>query len=206
MKKALVILLLSAIAGPGLWGCYPGGPDYYSDTDVTLTTFDPEFIFQNKRTYAMPDKIVVDVEIDRGDTTYVYMKDVFAQPILQAIDHNMLALGWSKVDISNNPDMLLTPAGMQSTSFFYSYWYSWWYGGWYPGWGWYYPPFVTVSSYTTGTFIMALADPTVDNPIGRTRASWLTIANGLMSFSGDVGRVTRAIDQAFEQSPYLNIN
>jgi hypothetical protein len=207
MKKKLSAVLLSVISMYALWGCYPGGPDFYSDLDVTLTTFDEEFDFQKKRTYAMPDKIVVDVEIDRGDTTYVFMRDIYAIPILQAIDRNMLALGWSKVDISNNPDMLLTPAGMQTTRTVAGWWGGWWWGGWFPGWGWGFPPMVSVSSFTTGTFIMALADPKIDNPIDRSRASWLSVASGLMaSSSSNVTRVTDAIDQAFLQSPYLKIN
>lgn len=206
MSKVFYAILFSVLAGAGLWGCYPGGPELYTDLDVTLTTFDEEYVFPNKRTYAMPDKIVVDVVIDRGDTTYVFMRDSYAQPILAAIDRNMLAFGWSKVDISNDPDMLLTPAVMQSTNYFLSWWYGWWWGGWFPGWGWFYPPFVTVNSITTGSFIMALADPKIENPIDRSKAAWLCVANGLMSSNSPLDRVLGAIDQAFIQSPYLNIN
>jgi hypothetical protein len=206
MRRSFFGIALSALAGVVLWGCYPGGPDYYEDTDVVFTTYDVDYVFQGSNTYAMPDKIVVDVEIDRGDTTFVYMKDVFAAPILQAIDRNMLALGWAKTAINGNPDLVLTPAGMKSTTFFYSYWYDWWYGGWYPGWGWYYPPYYNVSSYTTGSFIMVFADPNIDNPVDRSPAAWLSAANGLMSGAYDVSRVTDAIDQAFRQSPYLKVN
>lgn len=35
---------------------------------------------------------------------------------------------------------------------------------------------------------------------------WTAIANGVMSGANQVSRVTNSIDQAFEQSPYLNIN
>jgi hypothetical protein len=37
----------------------------------------------------MPDKIVVDVDIEDGETTYIYMRDVFADPILAAIADNL---------------------------------------------------------------------------------------------------------------------
>lgn len=206
MKKPLLGFAMLALLSIGLWGCYPGGPEYYEDTDVVFTTYDKEFDFLDRSTYAMPDKIVVDVEIKNGDTTFIYMKDAFAGPILQAIDRNMQALGWAKVGINAEPDLVLTPAGMKSTTYFYSYWYDWWYGGWYPGWGWYYPPYYTVSSYTTGSFIMVLADPNLDNPVGRTTPFWLGASNGLLSGAYDLNRVTEAIDQAFAQSPYLNIN
>lgn len=199
--------LLACSVGLLLWGCYPAGPDYVEDLDVTYTTHDNKYDFAGKATYAMPDKIVVDVDIKDGDTTYVYMKDVFATPILQAIDKNMQALGWTKKDISEKPDLLLTPGGITSTTYFYSYWYDWWYGGWYGGWyGWYYPPYYTVSSYTTGTLVMTLADPNIETPILQSQTVWVAACNGVMAGTYDVSRVTKGINDAFAQSAYLKTN
>lgn len=209
MKKLLYAIVPALI----LWGCYPAGPDYVEDLDVVYTTFDDQFDFKGKGTYAIPDKIVVDVEIDNGDTTYVYMKDVFAGPILTAIESEMSAYGWQKVDpATTQPDVVITPAAISSTTYFYSYWYDWWYGGywggWYGGyWGWYYPPYYTVSSYTTGSLIIAMADPDADSsPIGRSQAAWVMAANGLYTGAYDLSRVTTAIDKGFAQSPYLKTN
>ena len=191
-----------------LLSCYPAGPEYVEDVDVTYTTYDQKFDFQSRGTYAMPDKIVVDVEIEDGDTTYIYMKDIFAAPILAAIDDNMEANGWDKVGLAGTPDVVITPAGVSSTTYFYSYWYDWWYGGWYGGWGWYYPPYYTVSSYTTGSMIITMADPNVgtDNPINQSQTAWIAVGNGLFSGAYDISRVTKAIDEAFDQSPYLKLN
>lgn len=189
-----------------MWGCYPDGADYYEDTDITYTQYDVEFDFGTQSTFALPDKIVIDVEIKNGDTTYVYMKDSFALPILQTIRSNMGAYGWSEVNINSNPDVVLSPAAMKNTTVFYSYWYDWWYGGIYGGWGWYYPPYYTVSSFTTGTVLITMADPSVDNPVNRSEISWLMVGNGLASGTNDLSRITDAIDQAFKQSPYLKIN
>jgi hypothetical protein len=202
--KRLLIVALPAILG----SCYPAGPEYVEDLDVTYTTFDDKFDFQSRDTYAMPDKIVVDIKIEDGDTTFVYMKDTFANQILAVIDDNLQSRGWTKVDISEQPDMLVTPAGMKSTTYFYTYWYDWWYGGWYGGyWGWYYPPYYTVSSYTTGSMIITMSDPNVDdkNPINQTQAAWIMAANGLFTGNYDISRVTKAIDEAFQQSPYLQL-
>jgi hypothetical protein len=200
--KLLSTLLLMMVL---LVGCYPDGPDYYEDTDVVLTTHDDTYDFTTKSTFAMPDKIVVDVEIDRGDTIYEYMKPTYATPILQAIETNMEALGYTRIDLADDPDLILTPAGLSSTTFFYSYWYDWWYGGYY---GWYYPPYYTVSSYTTGTMIITISDPKLANnsPINRSPAVWISVANGLASGYYDITRVTESIHQSFEQSPYLKTN
>jgi hypothetical protein len=205
MKRLLLMAALPVV----LLSCYPAGPEYVEDLDVTYTTFDEDFDFQSRQTYAMPNKIVVDVDIEDGDTTWIYMKDVFATPILAAIDDNLESRGWEKVDISQQPDMLVTPGALSSTTYFYSYWYDWWYGGWYGGyWGWYYPPYYTVSSYTTGSMIITMADPNVedDSPINQSETAWIAVGNGLFSGAYDISRVTDAIDEAFEQSPYLKLN
>jgi hypothetical protein len=206
MFKLLTFSCLIAFTG-FLWsGCYPGGADFTEDLDVVYTNHSPQYDFQSKGTYAMPDKIVVDVEIENGDTTVQYMKDIYAGPILQRIDDNMASLGWTKVDISTGPDVLLTPAGISSTTYYYDYWYDWWYGGWYGGWGWYYPPYVTVSSFTTGTLLMTIEDPNVESAIDRSEAVWVAGANGVLTGYYSVDRVLKGIDQAFKQSPYLKTN
>jgi hypothetical protein len=205
MKKLFLLASLALL----VWGCYPSGPDYVEDLDVVYTTYNDQYDFASKSTYAMPDKIVVDVEIDNGDTTYVFMKDAFATPILAAIDQNMQSKGWTKVDISKKPDLLVSPAAISSTTYYYSYWYDWYYGGWYGGyWGWYYPPYYSVSSYTTGSLIITMADPkgVDDSPIGKSQAAWVAVGNGLYTGAYNTARVTNAINDAFAQSPYLKTN
>lgn len=206
MEKVLTRVMVPVLAAFLFWNCYPDGPEFYEDTDITFTSFEQDFDFKARSTYSLPDKIVTDVEIKNGDTTFVFMKDIYAVPILQAIDRNMANYGWEKVAISQSPDVVLTPGAIRNTTIMYSYWYNWWYGGYFPGWGWYYPPYYSVTSYTTGSIIITMADPNIDNPINLTRASWIMIGNGLLSGAGNVNRVTGAIDQAFEQSPYLKLN
>ncbi len=207
MNRYLTFSLLAILTGFGLAGCYPAGPDYTEDLDVVYTTFDDEFDFQGRGTYAMPDKIVTDVQItNSGDTIYEYMKPVYADQILARIDANMSALGWNKVDINAVPDVLLMPGAISSTTYFYSYWYGWWYGGYYGGWGWYYPPSYTVSSYTTGSLIMTISDPNIDSPINKSATAWIGVGNGLLTSSGNVSRALESVDQAFQQSPYLKTN
>lgn len=204
MKRIVGKIMLTAVVGVFLLGCYPAGPEYVEDLDVVYSTYDEVYDFKSKGTYSLPDKIVTDVEIDNGDTTYVYMKDVYAEPLLQAIQTNMTNLGWSKVAIEAGPDVLVTPGAISSTTYYYSYWYDWWYGGYYGGyWGWYYPPYYSVSSYTTGTFIITMSDPNETNIVNKSPAVWVAAANGLAG-SYDIDRVIGGIDQAFAQSPYLN--
>jgi len=207
MLRLLIFTGFIGLTGFMLSGCYPGGAEFTEDLDVVYTDHDPEYDFVAQNTYSMPDKIVVGFEVSiTGDTTIEYMKDVYAQPILQRIDDNMTAKGWTKVDISQGPDIILTPAGLSSTYFFYDYWYCWYYCGWYGGWGWYYPPYVTVSSLTTGTLVMTMADPNVDSAINRSPAAWVCGINGILTYTYSIDRILGGIDQAFKQSPYLQTN
>lgn len=207
MKRVLGKTMLAMITGFFWFGCYPAGPEFVEDLDVVYSSFDEEYDFKSKGTYAMPDKIVIDVEIDKGDTTFVYMKDAFAVPILQSIASNMEKLGWTRVAVDKNAEVLVTPAGMSTTTVFYSYWYDWWYGGYYGGWGgWYYPPYYSVSSYTTGSLIITMADPNIESAIEKTPTIWISAMNGVLTGGGDINRVISGIDQAFVQSPYLKTN
>lgn len=206
--------LLIALPALLLWSCYPEGPEYTEDLDVVYTTYDKAYDFEAGSTYAMPDRIVVDAQKDdNGNWQPEYMPDKFATPILNQIHLNMTAMGWTRlpnnIDGEPNPaaDIVLTPAAMKNTNYFYSYWYDWWYGGYWGGWyGWYYPPYYTVSSYTTGSMIMIIADPNVESPINQTQAAWLAVGNGLFTGVYDIERVKKSIDQSFAQSPYLKTN
>lgn len=74
-----------------------------------------------------------------------------------------------------------------------------------PGWWywWCYPPYIGVSSYDVGTVILDmkdLADGTDGDP------SWRAFMRGLLSSneSSNSTRTVESINDAFEQSPYLN--
>jgi hypothetical protein len=199
---SIIIFILLTLAA-----CYPGGPDYVEDLDVVYTVHDQQYDFGAKRTFAMPDAIVINVELSEGDTVLEFMSPIYATPILQAIQQNMETYGWTRVNVDADPDLLLTPGGLSSTTYYYSYWYDWWYGGYWGWYGWYYPPYYSVSSYTTGTLLLVLSDPNqaVESPINRSPALWLAAANGLLTYGYDVSRVSDGINQAFSQSDYLDI-
>jgi hypothetical protein len=192
---ALVLLLAQ---------CYPEGPEYVDQYDLVYTNYDSEYNFAAKHTYAIPDKIlkITDDLIQGDDPTF--LKDTYAVPMLNQINKNMTDYGWTKVDKSANPDVILAPVAYELTT--YSYWWyggywDWWYGGW---WGWYYP-YPVVTSYSTGSLIVTMADPKDQSPDDKARAAWSFIINGLLEGTTAEfnARYTKGIDQAFEQSPYI---
>ena len=193
--------------------CYPDGPDYVEELDMTYTNYDTKYDFKSKGTYAMSDSIlIIDEDILDGSTTRPrFVRPIYASPVLKTIDDNMEALGWTKVLISQNPDVLIQNAYTELTTTYLSYYggyWDWWYGGYYPyyGYGWYYPYPVSYS-YTTGNLITTLVDPNDFNITGQARVAWISIVNGLADVSSDsyyAQRIQKGVGQAFIQSPYLN--
>jgi hypothetical protein len=197
MKKQLLILMGVLLT---LGSCEPQGPEYYEDLDLVYTNYDDEFDFNTKGTYAIPDSIVrVTGNLIEGEDPE-FVDEPYNSQILQKIEENMSQLGWNRVDDAADADVVLLPAVWSNTTIYYWYDYWCWYNPWYCGWGWGYP---AVTSYTTGTLVMTLVangpeyiEPTI---------VWTAAANGVASGAFNLNRVTKAIDQAFEQSPYLNL-
>jgi hypothetical protein len=188
-----------------LAACYPQGPEFVEDTDVVFTNYNPEFNFKAKTTFAIPTKIVkITGNAITGDPPK-YIPDVLAAPMLAKMEANLTALGYTKVDISANPSLILAPAALETTTivYWYDYW-GWYWGGYYPGWGYpWYPYYPTATSYSTGTLVMLLIDPTVVSGDGNPKGQWTAGLNGILTSSYDINRVNKLIDQAFVQSPYL---
>ena len=196
MKKNLFYLVAIVFL---MVSCYPEGIEYYEDTDLVYTNYDDSFDFAGKGTYAIPDKIVkITSDLINGEDPE-FIKEPYNTQILNMIENNMAALGWTKAADPENADLTLMPAVWTNTTIVYWYDYWCWYYYYYCGWGWYYPYY---STYTTGTFVMALianGDEYIE-----PSSVWTAAINGLVSGSYDVTRVKKGIDQAFSQSPYLN--
>ena len=202
-RKIFSTLILAALTT--LLGCYPGGPEYVEQYDIVYSNYDPTYDFVSKGTYSLPDKIVKITGKENDPPTYV--KDIYAVPMLQKIDANMASLGWTKVDVSKNPDVQFLPAAWESTTIVYwggGYWC--WYYPYYCGGGWYYPYYPSYSSYSTGTLLMNMVDPALESADGNKRVIWTGAINGLLSGTYSTTRVNNAIDQTFKQSPYLKTN
>lgn len=198
MKKLLYLGILVFMVS-----CYPEGVDYYEETDLIYTNYEEGFDFTSQATYAMPDRIVkITGNLAEGEDPE-FIKEPYNTQMVNRIQSNMSALGWTLTEDPADADVVLFPAAWSNTTIYY--WYDYWcwyyyYCGW-GGWGYGYP---SVTSYTTGTFVMTLVanDESYIEPL----RVWTSAANGLLSGANDIDRVNDVIDQTFEQSPYLNIN
>lgn len=218
---AAAALLAAVLAGGLTAACTPGNDITAAEADVVATLFDDTFDFGSVSTYAMPDSIVhLTGDPDEADSELL-TRDFDAQ-ILAQMAENLDALGWTRLpaspaDPNNPPDVfvLLAATATANFSMYYYPWYPYWcwyypgwgYGG---GWGWYYPSYPTVTyAYTLGTLAVTLFDPegavTADELMP---VRWVAAINGVLddTAASKQQRITRAIDQAFDQSPYLSGN
>jgi hypothetical protein len=196
-----------------LTACRPGGAEYIDELDIVGTAYSKEADFKAKLTYARPDSIVEigtdDVYDPDGNGRPDYINQSSANIIINQLDANMQAYGWTKVDRSANPDVIVMLSAMSTTNIYY--YYSGWYGGaWgypYYGGGWYYPGYYppTYSTTTTGTLLMQMADVKDTTVNGNAPILWLGVVNGMLNggSSSFAGRAKKSVDQAFKQSPIL---
>jgi len=195
-------------------GCYPKGPEYYSDLDLTATNYDPGYDFENQKYFWMADTVryitnVEDDEIDPDDES----------ALLQKVESKLEELNYKRVEISS-PDsaefvITVNVLSTQSSGIgwvpgppCYPGWWGCWPGYYPPWWGGYYS-----YSYSTGSVIIDWYDPQVDPVLQNSEEEqpihWTAAFNGLISSSkqNNISRINAAIDQAFKQSEdYLGSN
>lgn len=206
MKKRILtpaILFASLV----LLSCYPTGPTYVEDLDLVVTNHDVGFNFQQLGTFSMPDEVVkITGILDKGEPPE-FVSDPYSDAILTAIRQNMIALGWKEVGEYTNPDVIILPSTMSSTTniWYYDYWYWSWYYPYYWS-GWYYPYPYYGGSYTTGSLFIQMTYPAGITAADNIPVIWTGVLNGLLegSTSSVNTRINSGVNQAFQQSPYLS--
>ena len=210
---------LPAFAGALLFlvSCYPGDVTNIQQLDLVVTTHDDTVTFANFATYALLDSVVhIDLEDNANDNLLTRANDAL---ILARVRAGIEGMGYvEETDPANiTPDvvMLVGALAVEKDAYFSYGWWPWY--GWYPyypccygpGYGWGYPSGVGSVTYATGTLVITMLDPTrVGDEVDTAPVLWVAAANGLLgsSTSATTARITTAIDQAFDQSPYLSAN
>lgn len=203
MKSGSMLILALYI----LAGCYPKGPEYYSDLDLTVTDYDKDYDFGGQKKYFMADTVEYITNIDDSE-----LNPADVQKLLQEIERNFASRGYEHLDPADIDDaqfvITVSVIASESTGI-----------GWIPGypcywgcWGGYYPPYwggYYSYSYTTGSVITNWFDPQEPPVLVENKdlqpIHWVATFNGLLSSSrSDVtSRISASVDQAFSQSPYI---
>ncbi len=219
------MFLIGVLALALATGCYPDKIDYVEEYDVAATLYDEAADFGSYTTFTVIDTIIHMTEDGKDDPNLGRDHDEF---IVDLVRQNMRDLGYTEIenpDSLTRPDLILFCEALSNENFSYYYWGYW---GWYPGWGWWYPYSVDsqsyyypgwgypwypsypwypgyVTSYTTGTLMIEMADSEKFDPEDRTLGFvWTGLADGLLVKSNNTqSRLEKQINQMFEQSTYL---
>jgi hypothetical protein len=222
LPLSVVFLILSS--------CYPVGDLTYSDLDIAATLYDKSYYsatpgseinkFQNLKTFIVADTIIHVVASGQTDNLS-RANDAF---VLEQIRLNMIKVGFTEITDTTvaKPDLVITTTAISSENEVYM-WYPYW--GWYWGYGYY--PYSTINTksanyyndyyypwygygssytYTTGTLLMEMVEASrIDPANNEIPVIWSGILNGLLgdTQSSTKSRVSKGIDQCFNQSPYL---
>ena len=220
MKKfTLMIPITGIFILAFLSGCYPDKIDYVDEYDLAATHYDEDVDFSSYNTFSVIDTIVHLTEDGEDDPNFSRDHDEF---IIDLVRQNMRDLGFTEnenPDSLNQPDIILFCEALSSENYSY-YYYDYW--SWYPGWNWWYPGYPGypgypwypsypwypgyVSSYTTGTLMIEMADlESFDPEKRRLGFVWGGLVDGLLvkNSTNTQSRLEKQINQLFIQSPYL---
>jgi len=204
--KHFKLLGMTLAFGILIAGCYPNGPEYNSDYSLVVTDYANEFDFGSKKTYYLPDTIGFQTNTEVSDAIIRQYEEL----ILDLVESNMNDRNYTRIDTSaaEPPDLVIsvTAIAIETSGV-----------GWVPGpcwsyWCWYYPNWYPVGySYNTGTVLITMGDPQMEiDPEDDIIANivWVAGLDGLLSsnINNNVNGVTKGINQAFEQSPYIQSN
>ena len=186
-------------------------PDFsqLSDEFIVSTSQDKNASFNSYNTYFISDTVIYIGGIG-SDSILVGPN---ALQLVQAVKNNLNSRGYTFVSRSENPDIGLILSAIKDINVIIEYYPGWW-DGYYGGCYWYYYcypyyyPWTSVYTYTTGTVILNMYDLKNANADSQIKGIWNTTALGALgsSTSQNIGNGVDAINQGFEQSPYIQSN
>ncbi|MFC2102216.1 DUF4136 domain-containing protein [Bacteroidota bacterium] len=208
MKIKIITLVLITSMGI-LVSCskYPADVTRLQEDLVVYTQVDIQKDFNQFKTFAIVDSIAYVDDKDSG-----HILDASAKAVLDQIVTNMQNRGFTKVGNNDKPDLGITVSVIKTTNttVYYPGWW-WGYPGYYypgywgyPGYGYYYPYYPTyITSYSSGTLIIDMADFINLTPDKKIPIAWFAYIRALLTGGHTLDQITQSIDQAFIQSPQI---
>ncbi len=192
--KFLVIAVAISFAGI-LSSCYYDYGIDPNDSNIVVTLYDNTYDFSSVTKYILSDTVK---KIGSASIT-----SAFDNLILTTVATNLNNLGWTSTT-TEGPGVVRVGTGITTSTYTVDYNDYYWYGGGYY-WGYPYYGYDYTYSYTTGTIIIAIADP--NNVSGDQQpVEWSGFLNGVTGQTNPNSLITSGINQAFSQSqsPYLH--
>jgi hypothetical protein len=203
--RSVLILFASAVT---FFSCRPE-PEAVDLVDqlVVSTNYDNTANFSSFTTYAIPTDTIGFISETSPDTIIVASKSTFPRPVLQTINSDLQARGYSRVNRNQNPDIGINVLVVNDLNVFQDVVYPNNYGGYYGGYygynSWYSYPYVQTYAYNTGVLIIEVVDLKHLTPDNKVKVLWTAYMGDVYSTLDLERQAVDAIHQAFTQSPYL---
>ena len=187
----------------------PSTSDLHKDY-LVYTAYDTSVNFSGFNTYYIPDSILLMTD----ESQDVYWSDEDALEIVNAVVTNMNAYGYTRTEDKETADLGIQMSYVKQVTYFVGYDnpYWWWYypyywspGYWGDWYGWHYP-YQVYYGYTAGSMLIEMMNlETGTASQKKLPVIWDSYIGGLLTNSAELNqpRSLQAVDQAFEQSPYL---
>jgi hypothetical protein len=203
-------LLASGLAlGAGLVACYPDSISNTAESTLVVTENDSTVDYQTNLTYAINDE-VVDLADTLGVSNPIEITPETSAAIINAVKRNMANYRYQLITPDTAagvfPDVAVLVGAVASNNWVI---FRWWWPCYWPGcfgWGW--GGGASASNFPVGSIVMVMGDvKNRDEAAQSIPIIWVGGINSLLSSSSsvDVNRINNTIDQAFEQSPYLEL-
>jgi hypothetical protein len=196
--KLLTIIALGMLV---LTSCtkYPPDTERILEDLAVFTLVDQTANFHDYSTFAINPSVTY---IDGNDTTVLNNANTTA--LLDRISADMVKQGYTQVEVTANPDLgfQVTVIKSTTTTVYYPYYPPYW--G-YPYYGYGYPYYPTyISSYSTGSVVIDLADFKSGPTANKFMVVWNVFIRGLITDTHTQNDVLNCVDQAFEQTPSIS--
>jgi len=221
-KIAVLLFLVASFS------CHPEYDATLEEMDIAITQYDEELDFSQLQTFYLEDSIIY-IE-DEESNSFVSVDRTHEDHIISLVRQNFLDKGWTEVTGPTNgqidADVSIVLSVLETDIYFYYYyWWDWWY--WYP-WDWWYPwyddyywypgypiypgyPSYPVEGYTVGTLFIDMLNmgdvemPDENDTSFKVPMPWKGAVVGILAGSDSrlQERLSKEINQVFEQSPYL---
>jgi hypothetical protein len=195
--KLLTIIALGMLV---LTSCskYPPDTERILEDLAVFTLVDQTANFNDYSTFSINPSVTY---IDGNDTTTLNNANTTA--LLDRIAADMKKQGYTEVEVTAKPDLgfQVTVIKSTTTTVYYPYYPPYW--G-YPYYGYGYPYYPTyISSYSTGSVVIDLADFKTPPTANKYMIVWNAFIRGLITETHTQNDVLTCVDQAFEQTPSL---
>jgi hypothetical protein len=210
MKRRIKFLLIAGLASI-MFACQTE-PDTKTLLDqlVVSTNYDTLANFNSYATYAMPTDTIGLVSNSTNDTIVTANRSDFPRPVLDAVRTNLNDRGYRRVERSENPDLGINVVVVNDYNVFQQivypdpYYYPGnYYAGYYGYGSLYYSPYINTYAYNTGVLIIEIVDLKNRTPDNKVRVIWTAYLGDIYSTISLREQAVSAINQAFQQSPFI---